>query len=65
MVKFKFCINTPYGDHFNTHYAKTAKRAKDTVNKWNEELKNTGYSVHLVDIIHTSESKAPEGYTIW
>ena len=65
MVKFKFYIDTPYGGHFNTHYAKSKARAKEMIDRWNTELKETGYSVRLVDIIRTSESKAPEGYTIW
>ena len=65
MVKFEFYVNTPYGGHYNTHYAKTAKRAQDTIDQWNTEFKDTGYSVHLVDIKVTSEKKVPAGYTIW
>lgn len=64
MVKFKFWVDTPYGGYYNTHYAKNAKRAIDTLEKWNTEFEGTDYSVHLVDIKATKE-ELPSGYTVW
>ena len=64
MVKFKFLIHTPYEDHYNTHYAKDAQRAKDKVTQWNNEFRDIDYGVSLVSITKTSE-QLPEGYTCW
>ena len=65
MVKFEFIIRTPYESHYNTHYAKTAKRVKHMIDQWNTEFKGTGYSVELVEIMDASNEKLPEGYTCW
>ena len=65
MVKFKFYLETPRGGHYNTHYAKTTQRAKDTLEQWNKEFGDTGYKVHLVNIKETSIKNAPERYTVW
>ena len=65
MVKFTFYVSTPYGGYHNTHYAKSRARAKEMINRWNTEFKETEYSVRLVSVNRTFESKAPEGYTVW
>lgn len=65
MVKFKFYIDSPYGGHYNTHYARNAKRAEEMVKSWNAQFKGTHFSVHLVDIKATDMKRPPEGYTCW
>ena len=64
MVKFKFLVKTPRGEHYNTHYAKSKKNAKSKIEQWNAEFKGTGYSVTLVSARMTTE-KIPEGYVLW
>ena len=64
MVKFKFYFKTPRGGHYNTHYAKNKKHVKETIDLWNKQFGDTGYSVHLVNITKTDET-LPVGYTCW
>ena len=65
MVKFKFLLITPYGSHTNTHYAKTAERAKETVELWDKQFGRSGYRVKLLEIKDASDAKVPSGYTVW
>lgn len=64
MVKFKFLVKTPRGEHHNTHFANNKKKAESMVKQWNEEFKGTGYSVTLVSVKSTTE-KLPDDYTCW
>lgn len=64
MVKFKVHVFTPYEEFNRTYFARTEKRAKDIVNKWNDDFKGTEYSVKLISIESTLE-KIPEYYTVW
>ena len=65
MVKFKFLVNTPYGGHYNTHFAKSEKMAKTKIDQWNAEFKGTKYSVKLVSIDKASRDELPEHYICW
>ena len=64
MVKFKVHVFTPYEEFDRTYFARTEKRAKDIVNKWNDDFKGIEYSVKLISIESTLE-KIPEHYTVW
>lgn len=64
MVKFKVHVYTPYEDFDREYFARTNRRAINTVDKWNTDFKGTEYSVELISIEPTIE-KMPEYYTIW
>lgn len=64
MVKFNVHVSTPYEEFDRMYFAKTEKRAKDTVDKWNNDFKGTEYSVKLINI-EPSLGKIPEHYIAW
>ena len=64
MVKFKVHVFTPYEEFNRTYFARSEKRAKDIVNKWNDDFKGIEYSVKLISVEPTLE-KIPEHYTVW
>lgn len=64
MVKFNVHVSTPYGGFNRMYFAKTEERAKDTVDKWNDDFKGTEYSVKLISIEPTLGG-IPDHYTVW
>lgn len=65
MVKFKFFVDTPYGGHYNTHFAISEKMAKTKIEQWNAEFKRTNYSVKLISVDKVSQDDLPEYYICW
>lgn len=64
MVKFNVHVFTPYEEFDRMYFAKTEERAKNVVDKWNDDFKGTEYSVKLINIEPAPE-EIPDHYMIW
>ena len=65
MVKFKFfvhCVGWAAGGYENTHFANSAKEAKEIVVEWN---KNKPGSVSLISITEISDAEFAEDFVCY
>ena len=65
MVKFKFfvhCVGWTAGGYENTHFANSAKEAKEIVAEWN---KNKPGSVSLISINEISDAEFAEDFVCY